>query len=113
MIQDIYPYKLHNEYLPRSPRTGDYLFAFAGSQAVVKTDETFFRFEDLAYYSSYTFLFEINSTGFFLIDEPEEKPEETPVIDIEERLARAINESKVDQSEEPDKPAEEENHEAE
>lgn len=71
MIQDIYPYKLHNEYLPRSPRTGDYLFAFAGSQAVVKTDETFFRFEDLAYYSSYTFLFEINSTGFFLISEPE------------------------------------------
>lgn len=45
--------------------------------------------------------------------EPEEKPEETPIIDMEERLAKAINESKADQSEEPENPAEEENHEAE
>ena len=71
MIQDIYPLKLHNEYLPRSPRQGDYLFAFAGSQVIVKPDETFFRYEDLAAYSSFVYLFEINSTGFFLIEEPE------------------------------------------
>ena len=71
MIQDIYPFKLHNEYLPRSPRQGDYLFAFAGNQVIVRPDETFFRYEDLAAYSSYTYLFEINSTGFFLIEEPE------------------------------------------
>lgn len=46
-------------------------------------------------------------------DKPEEKPEETPIIDMEERLAKAINESKPDQPEEPEKPEEEENHEAE
>ena len=79
MIQDIYPLKLHNEYLPRSPRQGDYLFAFAGSQVIVKPDETFFRYEDLAAYSSYVYLFEINSTGFFLIEEaPEIRREPMP-----------------------------------
>lgn len=72
MIQDIYPLKLHNEYFPRSPRRGDYLLAFAGNQIIVKPDETFFRFEDLPTYRSFIYLFEINSTGFFLIDEPEE-----------------------------------------
>lgn len=41
----------------------------------------------------------------------DDKPEETPVIDIEERLAKAINESKPDQPEEPEK--KEEDHEAE
>lgn len=46
-------------------------------------------------------------------DDDDDKPEEPPVVDIEEQLAKAINESKADQSEEPDEPTEEENHEAE
>ena len=71
MIQDIYPLKFHNEYVPRSPHSGDYLFAFAGNQVIVRPDESFFRYEDIAVYSNYIYLFEIDHTGFFLIDEPE------------------------------------------
>ena len=49
-------------------------------------------------------------------DEPDdsESEEETPIIDMEERLAKAINDfHHDDQPEEPENPTEEENHEAE
>lgn len=42
---------------------------------------------------------------------PEEKPEETPIIDIEERLAKAINDFRHD--DQPENSEEGENHEAE
>lgn len=43
--------------------------------------------------------------------EPKEKPEETPIIDMEERLAKAINDFHHD--DQPENPEEGENHEAE
>ena len=47
------------------------------------------------------------------VDDDDDKPEETPVIDIEERLAKAINESKAEEPEKPEEPEKEEDHEAE
>lgn len=68
MIQEIAPHKLDNSYNPRSPRSGDYVFSYAGDRITVKEDRSFFRYEDCSSADEFTYLFSIDETAFFLSD---------------------------------------------
>ena len=68
MIQDIQPHIYHNEYLPRDPRQGDFLFVFQQGQILACTDEE----NNVSFPSALDarekpqYLFSIDDTAYFL-----------------------------------------------
>lgn len=68
MIQDISPHVFHNEYTPSAPQIGDYVFCYDGSNILMKSNEEFYRYEDLPADLTFTYLFAVDGTSFFMAD---------------------------------------------
>ena len=75
MIQDLGSHCYHNEYHPVPPKAGDCILLFQGRKVLVKVTEDTFSFPDFQYageyypqiYTSYTYLFSIDQTNYYLI----------------------------------------------
>lgn len=72
MIQDIGQHSFHNEYTPRPPQRGDYLFVFENSMILCAGTETAFRVPtvDETEEKELQYLFSIDGTGFYLGTHP-------------------------------------------
>jgi len=71
MIQDIFPHKFDNAFLPREPRDSDIVFLFEGTDVFLKEDQ-FLTFADMApelkeNSQQYLYLFQIDDTAFFYL----------------------------------------------
>ena len=65
MIQDIQPHVFHNEYKPVPPKKGDYVFCYDGNNILMRTNEEFFRYEDMPEEADLTFLFTMDDISFY------------------------------------------------
>jgi len=57
MIQDIFPHHYHNEYRPEPPKPRDYVFGYEDGRVILKSEDWFFRYEDLPEGTEVTYLF--------------------------------------------------------
>ena len=70
MIHEIGPHIFRNEWKPRKPAADDVVFGYDGRNAILKSDQTFFRYSELDHSHEFVYLFEIDDTAFFLTDIP-------------------------------------------
>ena len=70
MIHEIEPHIFRNEWKPRKPAADDVVFGYDGRNAILKSDQTFFRYSELDHSHEFVYLFEIDNTAFFLTDIP-------------------------------------------
>lgn len=68
MYQDIQPHHYHNEYHPVPPQNGDIVFGYEEDNIIVRKDHTFFHYEELTGEHSFYYLFQIDTTRFYLSD---------------------------------------------
>ncbi|NCB33835.1 MAG: NAD(+) diphosphatase [Erysipelotrichia bacterium] len=68
MIQDIAPHQFHNEFEPREPHSNDFLLSYHGNNVLLKPDHTFFHYDEVSSSRSFTYLFRIDDTAFYLTD---------------------------------------------
>lgn len=78
MIQDIYPHKYHNEYKKQIPRKEDRILLYDGRKVLVKKEKDRIQYPSFAglesgrgRMESYTYLFQIDETRYFLGTEKE------------------------------------------
>ncbi len=70
MIQNIEPHEFHNDWSPRRPSGDDIVFGYDRRNAILRSDQTFFRWKDLGSAHEYVYLFSIDDTAFFLTEIP-------------------------------------------
>lgn len=80
MIQDIYPHKLHNEFIPDQPLDGDgLLFCFKGPEVLCRVEGDAVRFprvRELGRVTAHRFLFTLDEQPCFMgLDPGDEAPE--------------------------------------
>lgn len=68
MYQQIRPHVYHNEYHPVPPVKGDIVLSYDGNNILMKKDRTFFHYEEVDPSLDFYYLFEIDSTHFYLAD---------------------------------------------
>lgn len=84
MIQDISPHMLRNQYDPSArPEPGDFVLCFDGSQLLLGRGGWFPRLEELGE-GSYTYLFTVDKTRYFLAEPPKAIPEGFAFRDVKQ-----------------------------
>ncbi len=68
MYQTILPHQFKNHFQPTQPKNDDVILSYDGRNILLKQDRTFYHYSDISQEISLRYLFQIDSTNYYLGD---------------------------------------------